>query len=128
MEILDTNLLIWASNAPERLPKKFAMRLKTERHFYFSLGSIWEVSIKASLGKADFQIDVGDFYLELLKLGFQELSIAFKHLQAVSQLPLIHRDPFDRLLIATAKAENSGKLLTADKTLVAYGEFVLLAR
>ena len=128
MEILDTNLLIWATYLPERLPKKFAARLKTERHFYFSLASIWEVSIKASLGKSDFQIDIGDFYLELLKLGFQELPIAFKHLQAVSQLPLIHRDPFDRLLVATAKVENSGKLLSVDKTLAAYGEFVVMAK
>ena len=128
MEILDTNLLIWASYAPERLPKKFEVRLQTERHFYFSLASIWEVSIKTSLGKADFQIDVGDFYLELIKLGFQELPIAFKHLQAVSQLPLIHRDPFDRLLVATAKSENLGTLLSVDKTLLAYGEFVVLAK
>ena len=128
MEILDTNLLIWAAQAPERLPKKFAVRLQTERDFYFSLASIWEVSIKASLGKPDFQIDVGDFYLELLKLGFHEVPIAFKHLHAVNQLPWIHRDPFDRLLVATAKVESTGKLLTADKTLVAYGEFVALAK
>lgn len=128
MEILDTNLLIWAAQAPERLPKKFVVRLQTERDFHFSLASIWEVSIKASLGKSDFQIDVGDLYLELLKLGFQELPIAFKHLQALAKLPLIHRDPFDRLLVATAKVESAGKLLTADKTLLAYGEFVVLAK
>ncbi len=128
IEILDTNLLIWAVNEPERLPKKFGARLQTERNFYFSLVSIWEVSIKASLQKLDFQIDIGEFYLELLKLGFQELPITFKHLQASAQLPLIHRDPFDRLLVATAKAESSGKLLTADKTLAAYGDFVILAK
>lgn len=128
MEILDTNLLIWATCAPECLPKKFAIRLITERHFYFSLASIWEVSIKTSLGKSNFQIDVDEFYLELLKLGFQELPIAFKHLQAVSQLPLIHRDPFDRLLVATAKVENSATLLSVDKTLTSYGEYVVLAK
>ncbi len=128
MEILDTNLLIWAVYEPELLPKKFGARLQTDRGFHFSLASVWEVSVKASLGKFYFQIDVGDFYMELLKLGFQELPIAFKHLQALSQLPSIHRDPFDRLLVATAKTESSGKLLSVDKTLAAYGDFVVITK
>ena len=126
--MLFRSLLIWAVYEPECLPKKIGARLQTQRNFYFSLVSVWEVSIKAALQKLDFQIDVGEFYLELLKLGFQELPMTFKHLQALSQLPLIHRDPFDRLLVATAKVESAGKLLTVDKALVAYGDFVVLAK
>jgi PIN domain nuclease of toxin-antitoxin system len=132
MPILDTQLLIWATNEPERLPPVLSEHLRFDRDFYFSLASLWEVSIKASLGKPSFKIDVNDFYVELLKLGFSELPIGMKHIQAVSQLPWLHKDPFDRLLVATAKVESSSNnqriLLTADTTLKAYGVFVEMAR
>jgi PIN domain nuclease of toxin-antitoxin system len=131
MEILDTQLLIWICHEPERLPTALKARLQSDRDFYFSLASIWEVSIKSSLAKPGFQINVGDFYFELMKLGFEELPIAFKHIEAAGRLPWIHRDPFDRLLIGAAAAESSaGKpatLLTADAALAGYGTAVHLA-
>jgi PIN domain nuclease of toxin-antitoxin system len=132
MRILDTQLLIWACHTPEHLPRALGKRLQKDRDFHFSLASLWEVSIKTSLGKPGFQIDLDDFYLELLKLGFSELPIAFKHIKAAGQLPWLHRDPFDRLLVAAAQVEAGttpgSTLLTADISLVAYGEFVVLAK
>jgi hypothetical protein len=89
-----------------------AKRLQKDRDFCFSLASLGEVSIKSSLGKPGFQIDVRNFYIELLKLGLTELPIGFKHIQAAGKLPWVHRDPFDRLLLggmppaAHALAEN----------------------
>jgi PIN domain nuclease of toxin-antitoxin system len=127
VQILDTQLLIWICHEPTRLPPLLAARLQLEREFHFSLASLWEVSIKTSIGKSGFQIDVNDFYMELLKLGFSELPITFKHIQSVGQLPWLHRDPFDRLLVAAAKVEADAVLLTADATLAKYGDFVVLA-
>jgi PIN domain nuclease of toxin-antitoxin system len=131
MDILDTQLLIWSCHVPERLPPKLASRLEKFRGFYFSLASIWEVSIKSSLGEPGFQVDVGDFHVELLKLGFTELPIAFKHIQAAGKLPWLHRDPFDRLLVAAAgiEAGQNGitRLMTVDATLLGYGGFVVAA-
>ena len=132
MHILDTQLLIWVCHEPERLPPLLAERLQRERAFHFSLASLWEVSIKTSLAKPGFQIDVNDLYIELLKLGFSELPIAFKHIEAAGKLPWLHRDPFDRLLVAAAQVEantnNQSLLITADFTLTTYGSFVVLAK
>jgi len=98
---------------------------------FFSLASLWEVAIKASLGRQDVQVNPAALRMGLLREGFQELPIEAEHVLAVQDLPWIHRDPyrcaedcvFDRLLVAQALRALL-LLLTTDRTLVGYGEVV----
>ena len=87
--------------------------------------SLWEVAIKTSLGRAGFAVDPGLLHRTLLAEGFVELPITASHLVRVAGLPWVHRDPFDRLLVAQA-IEDKLTLLTADVTLKRYGRFVKL--
>jgi PIN domain nuclease of toxin-antitoxin system len=118
--LLDTQLLLWALGAPARLPLD-ARRIIREADVYVSAASIWEVSIKASLGK--LRADPREVLAALEPAGFLALPIAGEHAARVVGLPPIHRDPFDRLLVAQALVEPM-RLLTDDATLGAYGEIV----
>ena len=122
--LLDTQLLIWAAYAPQRLASPFAAEL-VDRHndIRYSLASLWEVAIKSSLGREDFQVDPPALRRGLLREGFQELPIQAEHVLAVRDLPLIHRDPFDRLLVVQAQSEGL-RLFTTDRRLAEYGEAV----
>jgi PIN domain nuclease of toxin-antitoxin system len=91
--------------------------------FCFSVASLWEVAIKTSLGKAGFTVDASQLRQGLLREGFQELGIEAEHCLAVQHLPWVHRDPFDRLLVAQA-ISSERTLLTADRTLERYGPAV----
>ncbi|MFM7734169.1 MAG: type II toxin-antitoxin system VapC family toxin [Cyanobium sp.] len=125
--LVDTHLLIWWASMPEQLPEPARRRLASrERPLFFSLVSLWEVAIKASLGREDFQVDPGALRRGLLREGFQELPIEVEHVLAVQQLPWIHRDPFDRLLVAQALREGL-RLLSTDRTLLGYGDGVMWA-
>ncbi len=86
--------------------------------------SIWEIAIKTSLRKSDFNVDAGEFRAGLLDQGLLEIDITGAYAVAVAHLPLLHRDPFDRLLLAQARLERL-PLMTADKSMAAYGEGVL---
>ena len=122
--LLDTQLLIWAGYAPQRLGSSLAAELVDRRHdIHFSVVSLWEVAIKASLARVDFKVDPVALRRGLLREGFQELQIQVDHVLAVQHLPWIHRDPFDRLLVVQASQEGLC-LLTADRTLEGYGEAV----
>ena len=124
MLLLDTHLILWAAFEPERLSAKAAKQLRSrETPLLFSLASLWEVAIKTSLGRKDFVVDVHSLHQALLTAGFEELPIRAAHLARVANLPWVHRDPFDRLLVAQAMEERV-TLLTADTTLKAYGRFV----
>jgi PIN domain nuclease of toxin-antitoxin system len=122
--LLDTQLLIWAAYAPQRLASSFAAEL-VDRHndIRYSLASLWEVAIKSSLGREDFQVDPPALRRGLLREGFQELPIQAEHVLAVRDLPWIHRDPFDRLLVVQAQREGL-RLFTTDRRLAEYGEAV----
>ena len=122
--LLDTQLLIWAAYAPQRLASSFAAEL-VDRHndIRYSLASLWEVAIKTSLGREDFQVDPPALRRGLLREGFQELPIQAEHVLAVRDLPWIHRDPFDRLLVVQAQREGL-RLFTTDRRLAEYGEAV----
>ncbi len=125
--LLDTQLLIWLAFEPTRLSSKAKRLLQArEQTLLFSLASVWEVAIKTSLGRSDFVVEPERFHDGLLGAGFQELGIQAKHLQRVALLPWLHRDPFDRLLVAQAMVDGL-TLLTADRALKAYGRFVNLA-
>lgn len=124
MLLLDTHLILWAAFEPERLSAKATKQLNSrETPLLFSLASLWEVAIKTSLGRADFVVDVTVLRQALLAAGFEEMPIQTHHLARLAKLPWVHRDPFDRLLVAQAIEERI-TLLTADATLKAYGRFV----
>jgi len=118
--LLDTHLLLWALSAPARLPPA-ARRLIQGADVYVSAASIWEISIKAALGK--LTADPNEVLAALEPAGFLGLPIAGEHAARVASLPPVHRDPFDRLLIAQALVEPM-RLLTDDNVLGAYGEIV----
>jgi PIN domain nuclease of toxin-antitoxin system len=122
--LVDTHLILWASFQPERLSAKASKLLRSrESPLAFSLATIWEVAIKTSLRRADFAVDPNQLRQALLAEGFVELPIQPSHVVRVASLPWVHRDPFDRLLVAQALEEKM-TLLTADKALKGYGRFV----
>lgn len=118
--LLDTQLLLWAASEPARLKVATRRLLEDPRHeLLFSAASIWEVSIKASLGRDDFDADPRVLRRGLLDNGYAELPVTGAHAAAVLDLPSHHRDPFDRLLVAQAQVEGI-TLLTADATVARY--------
>ncbi|NDD46486.1 MAG: type II toxin-antitoxin system VapC family toxin [Synechococcaceae bacterium WB9_4xB_025] len=118
--LLDTHLLVWAMGSPERLPAGLAAMLEDPLNTpVFSVASLWELVIKAALNRPDFSVQPGLLRRALLEAGWQELSVQAQHVLAVADLPPLHRDPFDRLLLAQAKAE-SLLLITADQQLASY--------
>ena len=118
--LLDTHLLLWAASEPERLsPAALAIVADDAAELWFSVASIWEVAIKASLGRRDFVADPHLFRRGLLEAGFAELNIAGPHVTAVVDLPPLHKDPVDRILVAQARAEGL-VLLTRDPAVARY--------
>lgn len=124
MFLLDTHLVLWVALDPARLSTRAARLIRSrDNELAFSHATIWEVSIKTSLGRPGFNVDPAALHSAMLGHGFQEVPIQPGHLFAVGALPWHHRDPFDRLLVAQAHCEKL-TLLTSDKTLVRYGRFV----
>jgi PIN domain nuclease of toxin-antitoxin system len=118
--LLDTHLLVWAMGEPERLPTGCAAMLEDpSNNLVFSVASLWELVIKQALGRPDFNLEPSLLRQALLGGGWQELPIEASHALAVSQLPPLHRDPFDRLLLAQAQVDGL-LLLTADSQLSLY--------
>jgi len=116
----DTQILIWAANSPGVLPDKARNLLNDPvNEVFFSAASLWEVTIKFSLNRPDFQVDPRLLHQGLLSGGYQELAVSSRHAVAVGELPALHKDPFDRLLIAQAKVEGV-TLLTCDAGIAAY--------
>ena len=118
--LLDTHLLLWAADSLERVPAGArALMADLENELLFSVVSLWEVAIKNGLNRPDFRVDARLLRRGLIDNGYVELPISGEHAVAVDTLPLIHRDPFDRLLIAQAMVEGL-VLLTSDVTLERY--------
>lgn len=119
--LLDTHLLLWAGLQPDRLSPAVSELLEDESNLpMFSAASVWEISIKAGLGRADFTVDSRSFRRALIDNGYEELSITSAHAAAIADLPAIHRDPFDRMLVAQARVEGI-TLFTSDRAVSAYG-------
>ena len=125
--LLDTQMLIWAAALPESLPDR-AMKLigDPKNELFFSPASLWEVAIKSGLGKPSFQFDASLLRRGLLDNNYRELAITGLHAAGVGGLPDIHKDPFDRMLLAQAKADGLW-LLTSDSVLKKYPAPVELA-
>ncbi len=118
--LLDTHLLVWAANQPERLSHAAAELIADPGNaLYFSAIGIWEVAIKQSLRRSSFTVDAPILRRGLLANGFSELPLTSDHALAVLHLPAIHQDPFDRILIAQAISEDI-TLLTTDSMVARY--------
>jgi len=118
--LLDTHLLLWAAAEPLRLRKKArSLILDPDNDLFFSAASIWEIAIKNQLGRADFDVDPHLLRRGLIDNGYLELAINIEHALAVLALPPLHKDPFDRMLIAQATVEGF-VLLTSDEQVAAY--------
>ena len=118
--LLDTDLLLWAAGQPERLsPAALRLVNAPETELLFSAASLWEIAIKRSLGRTDFQVDARLLRRGLLDNGYGELPIKSEHVVAAGDLPPIHKDPFDRVLVAQATIEGA-LLLTADPLVAQY--------
>lgn len=123
--LLDTHLLLWVTGAQDRLSSQ-ARTLLSDLAVapVFSTASIWEVVVKA-LGRKDFSVEPSRLRDDLMENRYDELEIRSEHVLEIAALPLIHKDPFDRMLIAQARVEGI-TLLTGDADVVRYGDPVKL--
>ncbi len=118
--LLDTHLLLWAAGEPRRLPKRARNLIDNpENELLFSAASLWEVAMKRGLGRDDFKVDARLLRRGLLDNGYGELPIISDHVVAIDSLPPIHKDPFDRILVAQATFEGV-TLLTLDDIVLQY--------
>lgn len=118
--LLDTHILLWAAAEPHKLSSEATALISDSTNMlYFSAASLWEVVIKNGLGRQDFQVNPHLLRRGLVDNGYLELPISSQHTLAVSHLPDIHKDPFDRILIAQAESEGF-LLLTADELVARY--------
>ncbi len=124
--LLDTHLLLWAAGQPDRLSADARMLMTSaENELLFSAASLWEIAIKRGLGRTDFVIDPRVLRRGLIDHGYLELAITGEHASAVDGLPPLHKDPFDRLLVAQAQIEGI-TLLTSDTDVARYSAPVRL--
>lgn len=118
--LLDTHIVIWLANEPQKLLEnvKFILSQKQEV-VYFSSVNLWEIAIKSKLKKTGFDVNIYKLYQYLLKNHYRELPVLAQHCLVLNELPLIHDDPFDRILVAQAIAENL-TLITHDGNILKY--------
>ena len=122
--LVDTHLLLWAVASSRRLPRGARALIEDPANeVYYSATSIWEIAIKSALRRKDFRVDVPALLAALARMGFVELPVTGAHAARVVQLANIHRDPFDRLLVAQSVVEPL-TLLTNDALLARYGDGV----
>ena len=118
--LLDTHLLLWAATGSARLPTEARKIIDLpETEPVVSAASLWEIAIKSGLGRTDFRIDLRLLRRRLPVHGYTELQVTGAHAAEACLLPPIHRDPFDRMLVAQARVEGV-TLLTADSIVARY--------
>jgi PIN domain nuclease of toxin-antitoxin system len=118
--LLDTHVLLWAAADPKRLSESARAILSDHGNdLLFSAASLWEIAIKSGLGRDDFRVDARLLYRGLMDNGYEELPIESAHALAIDALPPIHKDPFDRILVAQATVEGI-ELLTTDSVVARY--------
>ena len=123
--LLDTQIALWWLGDTPELPDEVRVAVQdTDNVVYVSAASIWEIAIKRALGK--LEVD-DDYVTEIAEQGFVELPVRWQHAERVEALPMLHRDPFDRLLIAQAQALGL-TLVTTDATIAEYAVNVLPRR
>lgn len=118
--LLDTHLLLWAGVDSEQLSTAALAILGDEQStLVFSAASLWEVAIKTSLGRPEFAVDPHLLRRGLVQAGYEELAVTGAHAAAVVDLPALHQDPFDRMLLSQARAEGL-ILVTSDAAVARY--------
>ena len=118
--LLDTHVLLWATGQPEKLSRKArGLLADPDNALIFSAVSLWEIVIKQGIGRDDFRVDARQLRRGLLDNGYSELAVTSAHALALDDLPPLHRDPFDRMLLAQSRVEGI-TLLTADATVLRY--------
>ena len=118
--LLDTQVLLWAAGQPERLSARARRLLQNPNNdLLFSAASFWEIAIKNTLGRDDFRVEPRVLRRGLLDNGYAELPVTSQHAVNIDTLPPLHKDPFDRLLLAQALSEGI-ILVTSDAQLVKY--------
>ena len=118
--LLDTRILIWGAVEPERLSgAAVALIEDAGNDLIFSAASLWEIAIKTGRGRADFRVDPAIVRRGLIDNGYVELPVTGAHAAAVAGLPPIHKDPFDRMLVAQASVEGM-MLVTGDAVVAKY--------
>lgn len=120
--LIDTQIFIWSVTESENLSEKIRQTMLDATDIFVSAASIWEIAIKTTLGRLEG--DPEEFITAIEQSGFRELFISARHAAAVYKLPLHHRDPFDRILIAQAISEPLC-LLTSDRVLSQYSDLVI---
>ena len=114
--LLDTHTLLWARSAPHRLSgEALAVLQSTDNALYVSLASLWECAIKSSIGK----LVVPDDFYRIVAGDYEVLGIDLSHIEACANLPMHHRDPFDRLLVVQARMGGL-ILVTRDRNIAKY--------
>lgn len=122
--LLDTHIILWAAGQPEKLSASAReMLVDTRNALFFSAASLWEIVIKRSLARDDFKVDPIRLRKMLVINDYSELPVTSGHVLRVETLPLLHKDPFDRILIAQARSEGM-LLLTVDAAIIKYGQSV----
>lgn len=119
--LLDTHVLLWLNSETSRIPRPVVAALDLADQVYYSAASVWELSIKQSLGKIHLNASISRFSEQS---QFLELPVTAKYAEAAAKLPLHHRDPFDRMLVVQAMIEGLA-LITADRRLSSYSIEVL---
>ncbi|HEX4066343.1 MAG TPA: type II toxin-antitoxin system VapC family toxin [Acidobacteriaceae bacterium] len=118
--LLDTHVLLWTLADPDKVQGSMRRLIEdTRNRVWFSAASIWEIAIKHSLGRDDFPVEPATVWKAARETGFEELAVTAEHSIGVDTLPWLHRDPFDRILVAQARAAGM-KLLSLDPQVNAY--------
>ena len=119
--LLDTHTVLWFFNGNKTLLSETAKGIIQNQQYtkFVSMASVWEVGIKISIGKLVFPQNTNGFVNQIQKNGFELLPINTNHIAEIEQLPLIHRDPFDRLLVTTAIVEQLG-IISSDNNIKLY--------
>ena len=121
MNLLDTHVLLWMAQEPDRLPASANAKINSNEPLFLSYASVWEIAIKSGINKIDLKWSIREFVeMAITKHSLQTLSISLRHIYHTQQLPLHHRDPFDRLLIAQSIVEDI-RIISSDVVFDAYG-------
>lgn len=121
--LLDTHIVLWTLAGSPRIANVRDLILSDETEVFVSVVSWWELATKIAIGKLD--VDLPTLRQTAKDSGFFELEVRGEHTEVLVNLPLLHRDPFDRMLVAQAMAEPM-KLITADEVLAQYTDLVML--
>ena len=119
MFLLDTHTFLWFLEDDPKIPQNVKETIATAQDIRVSIGTFWEMAIKASIGKLTLPAPITTLMDDCTELGFTILPIEASHLERLKELPKIHKDPFDRLLVCQAQAENL-TVITADENIAKY--------